>query len=98
MYTPVFTLFGPAPMSQNPANPRPNLRNQMPLVTAWIDDLRAAFGADAINGIIKGGMAGLPGFYAREAGHSIGTPAQTAGRAVCAAQMVIQRPDPKAKP
>jgi hypothetical protein len=49
-----------------------NLREEMPTVTAWIDDLRAAFGADGINAQIKKGMAGLPGFFhARENGHGM---------------------------
>jgi hypothetical protein len=75
-----------------------NLRTAMPLVTAWIDDLRAAFGADDINGIIKAGIGGLPGFHASEGGYSVGTPATQRGTEISAAQMVIQRPDPKATP
>ena len=50
-----------------------NLREQMPLVTAFIDDLREAFGAEMINGQIRKGMKGEPTFWASENGHEIGT-------------------------
>ena len=49
------------------------LRLQMPETAAFIDDLRAAFGADCINATIKAGMNGQPVFHARENGHEIGT-------------------------
>lgn len=66
------------------------MRDTMPTVAAVIDDLRAAFGADAINPAIKGGMAGVPTFYARENGHEVGTPLDLGGRVVvCGADMVI---------
>lgn len=52
-----------------------SMRDSMPTVAAWIDDLRAAFGADQVNGSIMAGLAGLPTFYAEEAGHQLGTPA-----------------------
>jgi hypothetical protein len=68
-----------------------NLREEMPTVTAWIDDLRAAFGADGINAQIKKGMAGLPGFFhARENGHDVGTPmpADNPAKVVSVATMV----------
>ena len=73
-----------------PAKP---LRETMPTVAAIIDDLRDAFGADVINPSIKGGMAGVPTFYARENGHEIGTPLDLAGRKVVGGEdMVISRP------
>lgn len=81
-------------VSAKPANLRTNLRQAMPKVTAWIDDLRAAFGADDINAVIKAGMQGVPGFHASEAGHSAGTPAAQRGTEICAAQMVILRVKP----
>jgi hypothetical protein len=74
-------------------------RAAMPLVTAWIDDLRAVFGRDEIDAQIRAATRdGLPTFHARENGHSVGTPLPVGGRAVSAADMVILRPDPKAKP
>lgn len=91
MFTPVFTLFGPAEMSAKPAN----LRTAMPRVTAWIDDLRGAFGADDINATIKAGIGGLPCFYASEGGHRVGTPMPAPRVEIGAADMVII---PKAKP
>jgi len=48
------------------------LRQTMPLVAAWIDDLREAFGKDAIDGQIRNGLTGLPHFHARENGQQIG--------------------------
>ena len=50
------------------------LRERMPGITAWLDDLRGAFGADTINAAIRGGLAGRPTFYAEENGVTIGTP------------------------
>lgn len=50
------------------------MREQMPVVAALIDDLRAAFGTEFIEGIIKAGMAGQPVFHATENGHTVGTP------------------------
>lgn len=52
-----------------------SMRDQMPVVTAWIDGMRAAFGKEHIDGIIKAGMRGAPVFYASENGHTVGTPA-----------------------
>ena len=50
------------------------LRQSMPTITAWLDDMRAAFGAETINAAIKGGIAGRPTFYAEENGIVVGTP------------------------
>lgn len=49
----------------------------MPTVRAWIDDLRAAFGSDLIDGQIRAGMRGEPVFCAQEAGRTVGTPVPT---------------------
>ena len=55
---------------------RVHLREVMPQTAAFIDALRDAFGKDAIDGQIRKGMHGLPGFFhARENGHEVGTPA-----------------------
>ena len=50
-----------------------NLRNEMPAVTAFIDDMRAALGAEMINAAIKAGIAGQQTFHASENGHEVGT-------------------------
>jgi len=69
-------------------------RSAMPLVTAWIDDLRAAFGSDIIDGQIRAATRdGLPTFYASEAGRRIGVPLPAGGAAVSAADMVIIPPE-----
>lgn len=72
-----------------PAKP---MRETMPTVAAIIDDLRAAFGADAINPSIKGGMAGVPTFYARENGHEVGTPLDMSGRTVVGGEEMVINP------
>ena len=50
-----------------------SMREQMPGVAALIDDLRKAFGAAYIDGIIAAGMRGEPVFAASENGHTVGT-------------------------
>lgn len=52
-----------------------SMREQMPVVAAWIDQMRAAFGAEHIDQVIKAGMRGAPVFFASENGHAVGTPA-----------------------
>ena len=69
-----------------------NLRAAMPGVTAWIDGLREAFGADEINALIKAGMTGVPVFHALEAGHEVGTLLPAVQVEISAAQMVIDVP------
>lgn len=49
------------------------MRDQMPDVAAFVDDLRDAFGADMINGAIRSGLRGRPHFWASENGHELGT-------------------------
>lgn len=53
------------------------LRSAMPQVAAFIDDLRAAFGAPGIDAAIKGGLQGRGTFWAREGGQEIGRRAAT---------------------
>ena len=50
-----------------------NLRETMPTVAGWIDELRDAFGADDINASIRAGLQGQPTFYASEGGIEVGT-------------------------
>lgn len=74
-----------------------NLRAEMPQIAAFIDDLRAAFGADAINPQIKKGMSGLPGFfYASENGHHVGTPMppDNPAKVISARDMVLESINP----
>lgn len=52
----------------------------MPEVAAFVDDLREVFGREPIDEQIRRGLRGEPVFWAREAGHEIGTPVP-AGRA-----------------
>lgn len=56
----------------NPTKPG-NLRTEMPTVAGWIDDLRAAFGAEQINAAIRAGIDGQPTFWASENGRAVGT-------------------------
>jgi hypothetical protein len=69
------------------------LRQTMPTVAAWIDSLREAFGADAVNPAIRNGAAGGSHFYAEENGHAIGCEAMPGGHVVTVAQMVLAKPD-----
>lgn len=50
-----------------------NMRGKMPNVAAFIDELRAVFGAEMINAQIRKGLNGETAFYARENGHELGT-------------------------
>ena len=59
-----------------------NLRAEMPTVAGWIDDLRAAFGAETINAAIRAGLDGQPTFYASENGRAVGTKSHGAGVAL----------------
>ncbi len=70
-------------------------RTAMPLVAAWIDDLRDAFGRDMIDGLIrKATVEGLPTFYAREGGRTVGVPLPALrGVEISAADMVINPPE-----
>jgi hypothetical protein len=56
-----------------------NLRTEMPGTAAWIDTLRAAFGADQIDPSIRAGMKGGTSFHASENGHEIGRKDEMAG-------------------
>lgn len=47
----------------------------MPIVAAWIDEMREAFGKEHIDEVIKAGMKGKSVFFASEGGHTVGTPA-----------------------
>lgn len=49
-----------------------SLRTAMPLVAAFIDELRAEFGGKEINEQIRRGMHGQTTFYAKEGGQEIG--------------------------
>lgn len=68
------------------ANPK-NLRAAMPKTAAWIDALRAAFGADQIDASIRAGMKGGTAFHASENGHEIGSKDSRVG--IVLAQCVI---------
>ncbi len=49
------------------------LRQTMPTVATFIDQMRAAFGPDDINAAIRAGIAGQPTFHASENGMQVGT-------------------------
>lgn len=68
------------------------LRHAMPTVAAWIDDLRAAFGAEGINAAIRNGVHGGTHFYAHENGQCIGSEGAPTGVAICTDRMVLQKP------
>ena len=70
-------------------------RVAMPRVTAFIDDLRGAFGREAIDALIRRAtVEGLPTFYAYEAGRQVGRPLPALGSVgVSAVDMVIIEPE-----
>lgn len=70
---------------------RQNLRADMPQTSAWIDDLRAAFGVEGINDAIRSGMAGGDAFFAKENGFEIGSRCRYQN-GVSAAQMELVVP------
>lgn len=50
------------------------MREQMPVTAAWIDAMRQAFGAKAVDDAMRRGIRGGQGFHAVENGHEVGTP------------------------
>lgn len=50
-----------------------SLREQMPVVSDWIDRMRDAFGKEHIDAQIRAGIKGKPVFFASENGHTVGT-------------------------
>ena len=50
------------------------LRQTMPFTTAIIDDFRLEFPEAEIEKSVRAGIDGQPTFYAKENGHSVGTP------------------------
>lgn len=73
------------------------LREAMPTVAAWIDELREAFGADTINAAIRNGVNGGSHFYASENGQQIGCEAMPGTRVVNLVDIVIKPADCKEK-
>ena len=69
-----------------------SLRDEMPTVAAWIDDLRAAFGAEAVTAWVRQGLAD-GSFHAGENGHEVGVPIPAPANAISLADMVIAVPD-----
>jgi hypothetical protein len=68
------------------------MRQTMPTVAAWIDELREAFGADAINAAIRNGVAGGTHFAASESRVEIGS-ALPLGYEVSLVDMVLAKPE-----
>ena len=50
-----------------------SMREQMPVTAAWIDSMRQAFGAKAVDDAMRRGMQGGQGFHAMENGYEVGT-------------------------
>lgn len=63
------------------------LRDSMPTVAGFIDQMRDAFGAAEINASIRAGMDGQPTFYASENGAEVGTKDQRRGVALADMQI-----------
>lgn len=56
-----------------------SLRAEMPLVTEFIDAVRAVFGRQVVDSAIRSGLDGQPTFWAMENGLEIGTPMPDTG-------------------
>jgi len=55
-------------------NQKKTMREAMPVVAAFVDDLRQVFGAETINRSIAAGVRGQRGkFWASEGGVEVGT-------------------------
>lgn len=74
-----------------------SLREAMPIIAAFIDEMREVFGVDVINAQIKRGMRGEIGFWASENGQEVGTRFPEPKYVVTAAQMVLNPTKPEAK-
>ena len=53
-----------------------SLRTDMPETAAFVDDMRAAFGADMVDSAIRAGMKGEGTFFASENGREVGSRAR----------------------
>lgn len=70
------------------------MRELMPSVAAFIDEMREAFGKEHIDGQIRKGMNGAKNtFYATENGHEIGTKFTDPKSFITLDRMVIRTPE-----
>jgi hypothetical protein len=53
-----------------------DMRNDMPTISGIVDDLRRQYGLLPIDRQIRRAMRGEPTFFAKENGHTIGTPSK----------------------
>ena len=67
------------------------MRDSMPIVTAFIDDLRSAFGNLDVTAWVRTGIAD-GSFHASENGHTIGAPLVEPTNAVAGTHLVLQAP------
>lgn len=68
-----------------------SMRDSMPQCAAFVDYLRAEFGADAVDPSIRAAVRdGLPTFYAEEGGHQLGESATLGDPARCVSVGVEQ--------
>ena len=74
--------------------PKP-MRQTMPTVAAWVDELRAAFGAEVVNRSIRNGAAGGTWFWARENGSEIGQRPSPGKSEIDASALCLGKIDPK---
>lgn len=61
-----------------------SLREEMPGVSHFIDQMREVLGKEYVDDQIRRGMQGDPTFYASENGHTIGTPTTKGSQSVIA--------------
>lgn len=68
-----------------------SMRDEMPIVSAFVDACRQVFGAAEVNASIRSALAGGDTFYASENGHTIGKPVQTCVFSVSGHDLVPMR-------
>jgi hypothetical protein len=70
-----------------------SMRADMPIVSAFVDACRDAFGVAEVNASIRSSLAGSDTFYASENGHTIGKPSDPPGYSVTGDDLpVLQKP------
>lgn len=66
------------------------MREAMPWVASVIEGLRREFGAGTVDQAMRQGLAGMPTFYAEEAGRTVGTRATLPDPGRCVSVGVVE--------
>lgn len=69
------------------------LRDQMPLTSIFIDEMRKAFGTEMVDNQIRRAKKGEPTFYAEENGHVFGVQYTERGTVISGKDLMTQPKD-----